>query len=122
MRLRGDYGRRFPFHPSAGDGDEPAEERELATVGEIYELWLREYHVTPIQLNTEWTEEQLALMLEKRKQYHERLAEEIDKQRGAHGEGRDVEEKPRRVSNAEMFSNIHSMQKKGGAGNVPLTG
>lgn len=62
-------------------------------------------------------------MFEKRKHRLTRLAQEIKKQQqAAPAQEHDFEPKPRRVSNAEMFSKIHAMQKKGGSGNVPLTG
>lgn len=64
-------------------------------------------------------------MFEKRKARLTRLAVEIEKRQASAAEGHDYQEtalKPNRVNNAEFFSKIHAMQKKGGSGNVPLTG
>ena len=77
-----------PTRAPAGDGDEPAEgDGELATVGELYELALSEWHLTPHQINYEWTEEQLTLMFKKRHQRLTLLAEEIGKRRSGEGRG-----------------------------------
>jgi hypothetical protein len=41
----------------------------------LFELFLSEYHVSPEQLNTEWTEEQVLLFLRKRNRKLRRMAD-----------------------------------------------
>lgn len=59
-------------------------------------------------------------MFKKRSERLTRLAEEIDKRRGETPDYEPSSEKPRRVNNTALFLRIHEMQRKGGAGNVPL--
>jgi hypothetical protein len=93
---------------------------DLATVGELYELALSEWHLTPQQINTEWTEEQLVLMFKKRHQRLKRMAEEIEKLRdGDDARGTSESKAPKRVSNDAFFSKIEQMRSKGGLGITP---
>ena len=88
--------------------------------------------MTPHQLNTEWTEEQMALMLRKNKLHHERVKAEIDKIRGeqpVRSAGHSTEDRGEpfreirdgeRIPDSFFFAKIRRWQSKGGSSDVPL--
>jgi hypothetical protein len=77
-------------------------------------LALSEWHLTPHQINHDWTEEQLVLMFKKRYQRLKRMAEEIEKMRSRDSDEMSGSAEGPRVSSEAFLSRIQKIQKSGG--------